>query len=124
MATATTQSQTVAMINESLGLIANVQLLYKQVVDFNRRNTEINPAQYWANFPTAPINSDGSLGAADATPNAAHPMTLAGLNRAISANALFAANSALLTDFQSFIDNQATYTAKDRRPNMDVNVGG
>jgi hypothetical protein len=70
----------------------------------------------WANLATCALNADGSLGAADASPNTAHPIdTRVGnngvLTRSVTQQQLVA-GIVFLQDFQKFLNNQAVTTSQ------------
>lgn len=62
----------------------------------------------WAAMATAAQNTDGSLGAADGSPNAAHPITVGNINK--SSTTLVAAVT-LAIQLNNFLTNQTTIQA-------------
>jgi hypothetical protein len=75
MANATQQSAAVNAANALGDLIVNQLLTLRSAV--NEYVTKYNDANFsavWNALPTAPANTDGSLGTADGSPNVAHPI--------------------------------------------------
>ena len=64
---------------------------------------------FWNAMATAAVNADGSLGAADGSPNTAHPITVGNVNK--SATSLIAGVT-LLQDFLNFCQNGVVATAQ------------
>lgn len=88
---ATPQSQAVNLANDLLSVAQQLQAARGAVDDFLRKYTALNLSAVWDALPTAAQNTDGSLGAADGTPNNAHPIdtrVVSGLNIPLSANNL------------------------------------
>lgn len=86
--------------------LADLMALAKQLRDkgaaFVTRYNSEQYANVWGAMATAAPNGDGSLGAADGTPNAAHPIAVGGIYR--SKNQLVAA-VVLLQQFANFCGN-------------------
>ena len=92
-----------------------IQQVRATVDNFVRQYTAINYSTEWNAFPTAPQNTDGSLGTADGTPNTAHPVdtrvaAMANLQVPLSATNLVN-GVALLQALQAFFTNQIVATS-------------
>jgi hypothetical protein len=81
---------------------------------------DIAPTTIWSNLATFAWNADGSTGAADGTPNTAHPISVSGLNRS---EAQLAAGVQLLADFQTFVAGGALTGTASRNATIDQLVG-
>jgi hypothetical protein len=100
----------VSIINQAVAMRAAVDSF---LAEYNSENY----AATWANFATAALNPDGSIGAADATPNPANPITLGGILR--SANAL-TNGVTFCQDYQKFLGNQAVGAAQRNQTLDDI----
>lgn len=106
---ATTQAQAIAAAQQVIGFAQTMEFFRRDATEFLKKYASEGYSTYWNNLATAVPNADGSLGATDATPNPAHPITVSGINR--SANALVAMVT-FLNDFQAFLSNQAVSTGQ------------
>lgn len=87
----TLQSQAIAVANQLIAIGQNIYNAQQQSNQSNGVYTQLTLSTVLAALPTCAVNADGTLGAADGTPNPAHVIdtrVIAGLNRAISANDL------------------------------------
>jgi hypothetical protein len=91
-----------SIINQAIALRVAIEGFLDRYNSEGYQNT-------WQNFPTAALNPDGSIGAADSTPNPAHPITLNSIYR--SCNAL-TNGVTFCQDFEKFLTNQAVSTAQ------------
>lgn len=85
----TKQLQAVALLNQTYSLINQLQGLGLAVNALASQYNNTGASTFWSAMPTCAQNADGSLGTADATPNAAHPIdtrVVTGLLRAVPAN--------------------------------------
>src|SRR6516225_5321101 len=87
-------------ITDLFNIINQAVALRVAIEGFLDRYNSEGYSALWNNFPTAAVNADGSIGAADATPNPAHPITLNNTYR--SANALLAGVT-FCQDFEKFL---------------------
>jgi hypothetical protein len=101
--------------------LAALMTLAKQLRDqgaalLTARNSEGWDA-IWAALPTAALSADGSLGAADGTPNNAHPINGFGLFRS---KAQLTDGAVFLSDFvNNFCGNVAQASATNRNAWID-----
>jgi hypothetical protein len=105
----TKQAAAIAGANTLVSIMGQFQALRQQCADVVKAYNSEQWSSTWNNMATAPFNNDGSLGAADASPNTAHPIdtrVFASLSRAASATAYIAAIT-LLNDFANFLGNGA-----------------
>lgn len=122
---ANAQSQAIALANQTLQLAAQVQSLGLSVNQLVTQYNSTNAGAVWAALATAPVNTDGSLGAADGATNVAHPIdtrVVPTLNRAISSNSLTSLVT-LLEAYQSFLSGAAVPTLA-RQSLIDQSCGG
>lgn len=73
---------------------------------YNQYNNE-GLSAVWAAMATAAQNTDGSLGAADGSPNSAHPITVGNINKS---QAKLVAGITCAIQLNNFITNQAVTT--------------
>jgi hypothetical protein len=121
---ATEQSQAIGMANQAIAIMGQFQALRATVNEFVTQYNDQGTSTIWNNLGTVAQNTDGSLGAADGSPNTAHPIntgTYTTLNRATSAATLENA-VALMEAFQSFLTNSAVATA-NRNAVLDLFIG-
>lgn len=69
---ATLNSQTIALANNAMQLIAQLAALKEQIDMLTAQWTALNGATQLNAMPTCVLNADGSLGTADATPTTGH----------------------------------------------------
>ncbi len=125
MAAVTKQTQSVSLANGALSLASTLQGLLDATNSLVSQYGNNGTSTAWSAMATAALNADGSLGAADATPNPAHPIdtrVVTGLNHAVAANDLITF-IALLQAYQAFMGNAAVATA-NRRAVIDPLTGG
>jgi hypothetical protein len=93
--------------NTLITLAQQFLTLRSQAADFIKQyNSELYSVT-WANFQTAVQNLDGSLGAADGSPNTAHPIdnrVITTLTRAVTQAQLVAMEN-FLNDYINFLTN-------------------
>ena len=122
---ATKQTQTVDIANQIIALAAQIRSVYDQANSLASKYTNQATVATLTGLPTAALNADGTLGAADGSPVAANPIDtriVTGLNRAISKTKLVAAKG-VLDDLVLFMNNGAV-TTKDRNAINDDLIGG
>ena len=110
---ATKQTMAVAAINRLLAIMVQLQATRASINDFVEDYNGANWSAVWNALPTAPANTDGSLGTADGSPNNAHPIDtriIPNLNTDMAANDLVN-GVAMLQAFQAFLTNSAVATA-------------
>jgi len=110
---ATQQSAGVNGANLLYNAVQQLRLLRSAVNEFVTQYNDNSWGTVWAAFATAAVNADGSLGQADASPNAAHPIDtriISGLQSDRSVNDMTSAVTALEA-FQSFLTGAAVATA-------------
>jgi hypothetical protein len=103
--TTTLESQAIGVANTLLMTAQSLVALVNTINATSTEYTQLTLGTVFSAMATAAVNADGSLGTADATPNAAHPINPAALltaqgltlNRAISATDL----GSLLTFLQA-----------------------
>lgn len=88
--TATKQSQAIQSANTLISNAAQLFELYQSIKANAQQFSDLNVGGLLNSLSTAALNADGSLGAADVSPNNANPLDtrLYGLSRSVSANQL------------------------------------
>ena len=118
---ANTEQQTAINFAQSvLQLTGQLQSVRNQVAAMVIQYADIAPTTIWSNLATFAWNADGSAGAADGTPNTAHPISVSALNRS---EAQLAAGVQLLADFQTFVAGGALTATSSRNATIDQLVG-
>lgn len=122
---ATAQTQAVQIAN-LLILLAQQQLsIYQQMVILDAAWTDDNAANIIAALATAPQNPDGSLGTADGSANAAHPIDtrVVGLSRALTSTQIGQLKT-IMDGIVAYVGGQAVSTQASARPILNVATGG
>lgn len=102
MATQSPQASAIQAASDLANLMSLAKQLRDQGAAFLARRVSEGYDATWAAMATAALNADGSIGAADGTPNATHPITVANIFRSktqLTDGAVF------LADFASFCGN-------------------
>jgi hypothetical protein len=99
---------------------------YQQIVALDAAWTDTTSATVIAAMGTAVQNADGSLGAPDGTPNAAHPINpllYPVLSQAVSSTQLAQAKT-ILDGVRSYVEGQAVSTQAGARAILNAVIGG
>ncbi len=112
----------VSAANQLVSIMQQFSNLRQTVNQFVQQYNSEGYSTLWTAWPTAAQNADGSLGAADGTPQASHPLdnrqaNIAALQKVATSNQYVNA-VAMLMAFQAFLTNQAVATAQ-RNQNVD-----
>jgi hypothetical protein len=108
----------IAAANQLIGIMAQLKGLRATLTDFVKAYNSEGYGTTWGNLATAAQNGDGTLGAADGTPTAGHPIdtrvaTQAALQKAVTGTML-TNGVTLLQQLQNFFGNavvtQANYS--------------
>jgi hypothetical protein len=110
------QDKALSQANALLALMVQFQGLRSSLDELIYQYISETYNTIWGALPTAALNADGSLGAADPSPVSTHPIdTRVGnasvLTKVISQSQLVAGIS-FLQDFQKFLNNQAVSTSQ------------
>jgi hypothetical protein len=102
--------------NTLISIMSQFQSLRQQCADVVKAYNSEAWNSAWSAMATAAQNADGSLGAADGSPNTSHPIDTrvtdqTTLNRAATANQ-FIATVTFLNDFANFLGNQGVATSQ------------
>jgi hypothetical protein len=122
---ATPQSQAIGIANQLISMAQVLNDLYQTVTILNQQWTDDAVANTLNAMGTVAQNADGSLGAADATPNPAHPLNLTTyptLYRAVSANQI-ASLLTILQNILTYVNGSAVSATGGVRANLN-NVTG
>lgn len=123
---ATAQSQAIQTANTIMGLASQLLNIYQQMVIIDAAWTDDAVAVTVAAMATTALNADGSSGAADGTPNVAHPINLAtypSLSRAVSSNQIGQAKT-ILDGIVNYVGGSAVTTQASARPILNAVTGG
>ena len=123
---ATAQSQTIATINAIIQAMASMKLMYDQITALNAAWGDDGSLAILNAMTTAAQNTDGSQGANDTTPNAAHPLSLAtypALSRGVSPNQI-TSGLTQLNNIVSFINGNSLAATAGVRSVFNAAVGG
>ncbi len=118
---ATKLDQAISGANALIGIMKQLKAVRLAANDFVTQYTSEGFSTTWGAMATAAVNADGSLGTADGTPTAGHPIdnrvtNLGALATSVTAAQLVAGVTALL-NLQKYFTNQAVGTA-----NYNVNI--
>jgi hypothetical protein len=111
---ATRQDKAVAAANQLIGIANQLALLRAQINDYVTTYNNEAYSTTWGAFPTAAQNADGSLGTADGTPTAGHPIdtrvaNVGLLTKAVTA-AMLSSMVTCLQQLQNFFSNATVTT--------------
>lgn len=123
---ATQQSQAIGVANQIITAANTLLSLYQQMVILDAAWSDDGVATVLANLATVALNADGSVGAADGTPNVAHPISpslFPTLQRAISSNQI-AQIKTILDGVVNYVGGQAVTTQAGARGILNAAVGG
>lgn len=123
MTTLTKKDAAVNAANALIGLMQQLKALRQSVNDFVTQYTQEAYGTTWDAFATAAQSADGSLGAADGSPNTANPIDTrvtnqSALSKAVTATQLVNA-VATLQDLQTFLTGSGSLPASARNANVD-----
>ncbi|HLW67827.1 MAG TPA: hypothetical protein VKS79_21090 [Gemmataceae bacterium] len=110
---ATQQASAITEANNLIALMKQIQALRPAWNDFITRYNSEGWAAIWQALPTAALNGDGSLGTADGSPNAFHPIDtriVTTLNKSVS-KAQLTNGVVLLQQLQNFMTDAAVTQA-------------
>jgi hypothetical protein len=122
----TPNSQAVQTANALITLSGQLMALYQQMVILDAAWTDDAVATTLAAMGTTAINTDGTIGAADGSPNAAHPMSLTiypNLTRAVSSTQIGQAKT-IMDGLVSYINGGAVSTQVGARAILNAVIGG
>lgn len=123
---ATQQSQAIQIANQLISLAQTLISVYDQMVVLDAAWTDNAVATVIAAMGTVALNADGTLGAADGTPNVAHPLntaTYTTLSRAMSSNQIGQLKT-ILDGIVNYVGGTAVTTQASARPILNAAVGG
>lgn len=109
----TKQARAINGANQLMQIAGQVAALRQSINQFVTQYNSEGWSTVWNNLPTAAQNADGSLGAADASPTAGHPIntgTITALTRAVPATQLVAGVT-MIEQLQNFFTNLAVTQA-------------
>jgi hypothetical protein len=119
----TPQTQAMQIANGLISAAQGLMSVYQLMLTLDAQWTDDNAATIIAAMATASQNADGSLGAADGSPNVAHPITSPLLNRAISSNSI-ASIKTIMDGIVAYVNGSAVTTQPGARAILNVAVGG
>ncbi len=123
---ATQQSQAIQVANQLMSLSQQLLSIYQQMLTLDAAWTDDAVATVVAAMATTALNADGSSGAADGTPNVAHPISLTTyptLSRAVSSNQIAQAKT-IMDGIVAYVGGQAVTTQAGARAILNAVTGG
>jgi hypothetical protein len=123
---ATQNSQVIQDANNLMALSAQLMGIYQAMVVLDASWTDHGDALALAAMGTTALNADGTVGAADGAPNAAHPISLPlypNLTRAVSSTQLSQAKT-IMDGLVSYINGTAVSTQVGSRAILNAVIGG
>lgn len=123
---ATSQSQAIAVANQIMSLSQQLLGIYQQMVVLDAAWSDDAVATTIAAMATTALNADGSAGAADGSPNVAHPINLTtypGLSRMVSSNQIAQAKT-IMDGIVNYVGGQAVTTQAGARAILNAVTGG
>jgi hypothetical protein len=126
MSVANPQTQAIQIANTLFNLSSQLMSVYTQMVVLDQQWTDQGSANVINALGTVAINVDGSTGAADATPNVAHPVDPAKypqVQRSLSANQI-ASIKTVLDNIVTYVNGSAVAATPSARGILNSAVGG
>jgi len=126
MAAATQQTQAIAVANQLIGLSTALISIYQQMVVLDAAWTDQGTANVLNAMGTVALNTDGSTGTADVTPNVTHPLSPAlysNLSRSLSANQITSLKT-ILDNIVTYVNGSAVSATASARSILNTTVGG
>jgi hypothetical protein len=123
---ATLQSQSIGVVNSVVVSARQLMGFYDQFVQLQQQWNDNSVAQIIEAMETVALNSDGSIGAADPSPDNDHPIDPAkypDFTRALSANQIIQIKG-IVDGFVAYIDGQAVPATPSARQLLNLTVGG
>jgi len=123
---ATVQSQAIAAANSNISGAQQLMTLYQQLIALQNVWTDVNVGNTLNALSTVALNTDGSLGAADATPNTAHPIDTSkypSMSRALSSTQITQIKT-ILDGIVTYIQGGAVTTQPSARAILNQAIGG
>jgi len=123
---ATPQSQAIEVANGLFSAAQQLMGVYNLMIKLDAEWTDDSVATFVAAFSTVATNADGSLGAADATPNVAHaidPSKYPAMTRAMSSNSI-AQIKTILDGIVTYVNGSAVTAQPGARAILNNAVGG
>ena len=112
---ATKQADALAQIDAVTAIDQAFVNLYWRCKQFAAQQANNDYVTTWNNQPTYALNTDGSQGATDASPNTSHPI----VGKDVAAADLSAFIGYGLNDFITFVEGTGAVTQADRRPALN-----
>src|SRR5216684_2857305 len=106
---ATQQSQAIQVANQLMSLSQQLLSIYQQMLTLDAAWTDDAVATVVAAMATTALNADGSSGAADGTPNVAHPIAQA---------------KTIMDGIVAYVGGQAVTTQAGARAILNAVTGG
>ncbi len=123
---ATQQTQAIAIANQLIGLSSALMSIYTQMVVLDAAWTDQGVANVLNAMGTVALNTDGSNGAVDGTPNVTHPLDPAKyptLSRSLSANQITSLKT-VLDNIVTYVNGSAVSATASARAILNTTVGG
>lgn len=124
--TTTPNTQAIQVANQLMSLSQQLIGIYQQMVVLDAAWSDDSVATTIAAMTTTALNSDGTLGTADGSPNVAHPISLTAyptLSRAVSSNQLGQAKT-IMDGIVAYVGGSAVSTQAGARAILNAVSGG
>ena len=122
----TPNTQTIQVITSLVNAAQQMMSLYDLIVTMDQQWTDQSVATLSAAMTTCAANADGTMGAVDATPKPANPISTTvypTMPRSISSNQI-AQMKTVVDGLVAYINGQAVTTQPGARAILNVAVGG
>lgn len=104
----TPQENAINLANNLIAVMGSLNAVKQQIDQIVSTYNAEQISAIWAALATAALNTDGSIGAADATPVTTHPITVGNINKSWSQ---LISGVTLIEQLQSFFNNAAVTQA-------------
>ena len=119
---ANNQTHVINVANELIALGQQLKAIYDSYNIVALQWNDDTIATLLNNQTTGSVNADGSVGAADGSPNVTHPITNAQLLKALSANQITSVKT-ILDGFKQMVDGSAVSANGAARAILSATVG-
>ncbi len=126
MTVANPQTQAIQIANQLTGLSSQLMAIYTQMVILDAAWTDQGIANVLNAMGTVVLNTDGSTGTVDVSPNVTHPLDPAkypSLTRSLSSNQITSLKT-ILDNIVTYVNGSAVSATASARAILNTSVGG
>src|SRR6266849_2430563 len=126
MTVANPQTQAIQIANQLTGLSSQLMAIYTQMVILDAAWTDQGIANVLNAMGTVVLNTDGSTGTVDVSPNVTHPLDPAkypSLTRSLSSNQITSLKT-ILDNIVTYVNGSAVSATASARAISNTSVGG